>query len=173
MYTYGGHHLNVDEMTRMESIADQIRISITGQKGIMLDDYVKKASTIPLLNIGIENINEIKDNEGMQGFFPDKVWEILKKRCDVEAIDDINIIEFENEKEIIIESNNIESDLNKDIAINKSISKANKYDEKTMNFIRSNAHMGCRWIADHLGYTYDAIQKKCKREKIELAKKQK
>ena len=166
------------DLEELESMAEEIRLILVGPEGLSLEDYIERAKKIPTTELGHRRIYCIKKEMKLEVYFPNEVWNILKKRCeDVEACkctkeDDQFIIDNRGRgydwlsKRLYMNKKDLSR---KAIQLGVKVTKAMyTYTPEKVIFIRNNAHKGAKWISEQLGVSYDAIRNKCDRENINL-----
>lgn len=162
----------------LESIAEEIRLIIVGNRGLTINEYLKKATTIPLIELGHRRIHTIKNESKLEAYFPSVVWKVLRDRC--ERVKSSRLTDHDvwfimenrckgykwlSEKMYMTPSNIARKAKQFNIEIDKE---DNKYDAETMKFISDNADKGAEWIGMQLKISPDSIRHKCQRDGITL-----
>jgi hypothetical protein len=167
--------LNIEEL---EQVAEEIRLILVGVKGLTLTDYVNRATKISFSELGHRRVYSVKNEPRMSAYFPEEVWNILKKRCDETKLvkfyrsDDefISLNKGKGTTWVAIKTYSDPSTIYKKFKKLKIIDfnrrRIRNYDSKTLTFIRENIEKGISWISKQLGLSYDAVRSKCRRENL-------
>ena len=70
--------LTLDEL---EAIASDIHTILTHNKGLTIPQFKKEASNFSIHKLGYRNLKTICEDDKLEAYFPDEVFNILKKRC--------------------------------------------------------------------------------------------
>jgi hypothetical protein len=170
-----GANLTLEEL---ESLAEEVRIVLTQNKGMTLDQYKERASTIDPEELGCRKLAAICKEPKLEAYFPDEVIEILRSRFfNIHKSnlkdDDIEFIHRNEQmgnvwlsKHMYIHRDSL-SRLSKKHGLN-IISKKQEYTQEEEAFISQNSSKGSRWLAEKLNRSMDAICNKARRMKIHL-----
>ena len=168
----------------LEQVAEEIRSLIVGPAGIAMPEYIKRASSIPMVKLGHRRIYSIKKEPKLEAYFPLAVWNILKERCD--KVKSSRLTEDDNQfimknrgrgfkwisERLYVTSKDL-SRKAKQIGVEIVHSSINNYTPSIMQFVKENAYRGAPWIGNKLAIDADAIRSKCKRDGIVLKSRKK
>jgi hypothetical protein len=160
-------------------IAEEIRLIITKNLSLTLDQYKKRAEKISPTELGYRKIKAICNEPKLEIYFPDEVFEILKNRFSVKKL----IYANDDDKEFISANRargyewlskrmyTSPDALGKLVARQgiKIIGQHYEYTKDHDEFIRKYAHNGIKWLSQKLLVSKDAIRNKAKRMGVQLA----
>lgn len=161
-------NLTVEEL---QTLADEIRHVILGDRGASMPDYVKAASKVKAKDLGYRKSRALKCESALISYFPDEVFSVLQKMEGVAS-------RFSDDDDAFIRQN-----INKDydwLASRLYASKQvisghirvkkmdrapciHEYTQAEEMFIRNNASKGHEWLSEKFAVSTSSMLNKMKR----------